>query len=55
MFAWICVGLLINWEKPFEDVNESNFEPSVVWTFLVHHARDLALKSPVITVKDGLS
>ena len=42
------------WEKPFKDVSGSNFESSEVWTSLVHHAGDLALKSPVSTAKDGL-
>ena len=45
LFVWICVGLLINWEKPFEYVNENNFDPYV--------AVDFALKPPVNTAKDG--
>ena len=54
LFAKICVGSLINWKKPFEDANESNFESSLVWIPFVHHRGDLALKPPVITAKDGL-
>ena len=51
LFALKCVGSLIYREKPFEDVNENNLNPYVVWSSLVHHARDLASKSPVITEK----
>ena len=36
LLAWICVGLFINWEKPFEDVNEETFDPSVVLISLHH-------------------
>ena len=32
----------------------NNFDSSVVGTSFVHHAGDLALKSPVITAKHGL-
>ena len=48
MFEYALIKLLI------EDVNENNFDPSVVGTSFVHHAGDLALKSHVITAKDGL-
>ena len=54
LFVWICIGSLINWEKTFEDVNENNFDPFLVQKSFVHHARN-ALKSPVITAKDGLN
>ena len=50
----ICVGSFINWENPSEEVNENNFDPSVVSMSLDHHEEDLALKSPVITDKNGL-
>ena len=36
LFAWICVGLFVNWEKSFEDVNEETFHPSVVLISLHH-------------------
>ena len=49
-----CVGSFINWETPFADVNESNFSPSEVLRSSDHQYDDLALKSPVITDKNGL-
>ena len=48
LFVCICVSSFISWEKTFEEVNASNFDPSVVLISLDHHDRDLALKSPVI-------
>ena len=54
MFTLICVSSLINWEKPFQNVNKNNFDLSVVWTSFVHHAGDLSLKPIVITAKNGL-
>ena len=54
LFVSTCVCSFINWEKPFADVNENNFDPSVEWISFDHHAGDLALKSPVITAKEGL-
>ena len=50
----MCVGSWINWEKPFEDISENNFNPSVVLILLDHQEEHLQLKSPVITDKDGL-
>ena len=50
----ICFGSFINWKKPFEEVNDNNFDPSVVLMSLGQKEEDLALKSPVITHKDGL-
>ena len=50
----ICFGSFINWKKPFEEVNDGNFDPSVVLMSLGEKEEDLALKSPVITHKDGL-
>lgn len=48
----IYVGSFINWGKPFEDVSESNFDPSVILISLEHQEDDLVLKSPVIIDKD---
>ena len=31
-----CVGSFINWEEPFEDVSENNFDPFVVLMYLHH-------------------
>ena len=50
----ICVGSFINWGSPFEEVSKNNFDPLVILMFLGHHEEALALKSPVITDKDGL-
>ena len=30
LFNWMSVCSFINWEKPFEEVSENNFAPSVV-------------------------
>ena len=49
-----CVGSFINWVKPFEEVIEKSFDPSLVLMSLDHQCEDLALKSPVITDNDGL-
>ena len=54
MFVCICVGLFINWGNPFDEVNESNFNPSALLMSLAHHEEDLAWKSPLITDKDVL-
>ena len=54
LFACICVDLFINWEKPFEDVSENKFDPSVVMMSLHYQEEELALKSPVIADKEGL-
>ena len=53
LLVCICVGSFINWGNPFEEVSD-NFDPSVVTMSLDHHEEDLALKSPVITDKNGL-
>ena len=50
----MCVGSFINWEKPFEDVNENNFNPSLAFISLDYQEEHLELNSPVITDKDGL-
>ena len=44
LFVWIWVGSFINWEKPFEDVNEYKCDPSIVFMSLHHHKEDLAKK-----------
>ena len=54
LFSWMCVGSFISWEKPFEEVNENNFNPSLVFISSGHQDEHLQLKSPVITDKDGL-
>ena len=54
LLVCICVGSLINWGNPLEEVSENNFDHSVVLMSLSHHEEDLALKSPLITDKDGL-
>ena len=54
LLVCICVGSFIDWENPFEEVSENNFDPSVVLMSLDHHEEDFALKSPVITNKNGL-
>ena len=54
LFACICVGLFIHRGNPFEDVSENNFDPSVLLISVDHQEEDLALKSPLITDKDGL-
>ena len=54
LLVWICVGSFINWEKPFEEAVENSFVPSAVLISLGHQEEDLALKSPVITDKNGL-
>ena len=50
----MCVGSYINWEKSFEDVNENNFNPFLVFISSDHQEEHLELKSPVVTDKDGL-
>ena len=54
VLACIYVASFINWGNPFEEVSENNFDLSVVLMSVGHHEKDLALKSPVITVKHGL-
>ena len=54
VFVWIWVGSFINWEKPFEDVDEYKCDPSVVFISWHHHEEDLALKSAVTIDKDSL-
>ena len=54
LFAWMCVGSWINWEKPFEGVSENKFNPSVILISLDHQEEHLELMSPVTTGKDGL-
>ena len=54
LLVCISVGSSINWANLFEEVCENNFDPSVVSISLDHHEEDLALKSPVITDKNGL-
>ena len=49
-----CVGSFINWETPFADVNESNFSPSEILMSSDHQHGVFALKSPVITDKNGV-
>ena len=50
----ICVGFFFNSGNPFEEASENNFYPSVISMSLDHYEEDLALKSPVITDKNGL-
>ena len=51
----VCLLVIFfNWENAFEEVDENNFDPSVVLMHLGHQKEDLALKSPVITQKYGL-
>ena len=54
LLVCICVGSFINWGNPFEEVSENKFDSFVVSMSLDHHEEDLALKSPVITDKNGL-
>ena len=54
LLVWIWVGSFVNWEKPFEDVNEYKCDSCVVFKSLHHHEEDLTLKSPVTTDKDDL-
>ena len=54
LLVWMCVGSFINSESPLEDVNQNNFNPSIVSVSLDHHEEDLELKSPVTADKDGL-
>ena len=54
LLVWTWFGSFINWEKPFEDVNENKCDPSNAFMSLHHHEEDLALKSPVTTDKRGL-
>ena len=42
-------------KKPFDEVSGNNFDPSVIVMFLGHHEKDIALKTPAITDKDGLN
>ena len=49
-----CVGSFVNWETPFADANESNFSPCKVLMSSGYQHDVLALKSPVITDKNGL-
>ena len=53
LLVCICVGSFINLGNPFEEVSENNFDPSVASMSLDYHEEDLALKSPVITDKNG--
>ena len=53
LLVYVCVGSFVNWENPFEEVNENNFDPSVVLMSLGQQEEDLPLKPPVIH-KDGL-
>ena len=49
-----CVGSFINWANRFEEVSGKDFDLSVVLMSLDQHKEDLALKTPVITDKNGL-
>ena len=51
LFRWI--GLFIICWNALQDVNESNFVPSVVLMSPHYQEEDLALKSPVTKVKYG--
>lgn len=50
----IYVGSSVNRENLFQEVNENYFDTSVVLMPLCHQEEDVALKSPLITHKDGL-
>ena len=50
----ICVGSFIICESPNWEVRKSSSEPSKLVISLEHQSLDLALKSPIITVKNGL-
>ena len=54
LFVCICIGSFISWEKPFEEDDANNFDPSVVLISLDHQDWDLALKSSVIIGNAGL-
>ena len=54
LLVCICAGSFINLGNPFEEVTENNFDPSVGSVSLGNHEEDLALKSPIITDKNGL-
>ena len=49
LFTWIWVGLFINWEKLFLDINKYKCNPCIVFMLLHHQEEDLALESPVTT------
>ena len=46
MFVCTCGGSFINWENPFEDVSEYNFDPSKVLMSLDQQEEDLELSRP---------
>ena len=51
LFIWICsIIICCNW---LQDVNESNFDPSVVLMSSDHQEEDLTLKSPLTRIKYG--
>ena len=49
------MGSDISWYNPYVVVRESIWDPSYDVISSDHHDRDLALKSPPITVKENLS
>ena len=50
----ICVGYFIICESPNWENRKSSFEPSKLAISIKHQSLDLTLKSPIITVRDGL-
>ena len=44
LFVWIWVGSFINWEKPFEDVNEYKRDHCIVIMPLYYYEEDFAFK-----------
>ena len=53
LWFFIWVGSFIICRNPLQDVNESNFVPSVVLMSSNHQEEELTLKSPVTKVKYG--
>ena len=47
----ICVGSIITWRRPQEDVTASSYVPSTVFISLAHQLEHLALKSPLTSSK----
>ena len=49
-----CVGSVIIYKSPNWDVRKSSCEPSNRVISVEHQSLDFALKSPIITVRNGL-
>ena len=53
-FSKMCVGSVIICDKPNFEVRSWIWEPLKLVLSILHHCLDFALKSPIITVRNGL-